>query len=71
MTADQLARAGQALYGGEGGWRSRLRDELGASDHVFRRWLTGDAPIPDSVVAEVTANLEARVAEIAELLDEL
>jgi hypothetical protein len=71
MTADQLTRAGQALYGNDGGWRARLRNEFGARDHLFQRWLTGDAPIPDSVIAEVTANLEARVAGIAELLDEL
>jgi hypothetical protein len=71
MTPEQLTRAGQALYGNDGGWRARLRDELGAGDNIFRRWLAGQAPIPDSVIVEVTANLEARVAEIAELLDEL
>lgn len=55
MTPDELTAAGQALYGER--WQSSLARDLRVSDRTVRRWLAGDAPIPEQAETIVRAVL--------------
>jgi hypothetical protein len=61
-----LADTGHALYGER--WQSGLAADLGIADRSLRRWLNGEAPIPDNIWHEVRTLLIKRMDEIGGLV---
>jgi hypothetical protein len=56
---DELAEAGQALYGER--WQTDLARDLGIADaRRVRQWMTGDRPIPAGVWADIARLLRQR-----------
>ena len=52
MTPDEIARIGQGLYAGASyagkpAWQSRLAGGLGVLPRTVRKWVSGDAEIPE------------------------
>lgn len=70
LTPEDLARAGQALFGAR--WQTDLADALGFSDSArIRQFLGGRRQVPPGVGAEIMALLRQRSAETAAIADEL
>lgn len=63
MTPALLREAGEAIYGPR--WQSELARDFYVTDRTVRRWLAGDWPIPENIVAELRAILKARSAKLA------
>jgi hypothetical protein len=53
VTAEELRRAGQQLFGADRGWQTRFADALGVDRASLTRWLSGSVPIPGPVQAAV------------------
>jgi hypothetical protein len=59
ITSDKLADIGRALYGER--WQTALAADLRVADRTLRRWLTGEAPIPDNIGREARELLTKRI----------
>ena len=66
---EQLARAGQLLYGSR--WQSDLARALGVNDRRVRQWMAGERPIPPGIWADIARLLRERQTDSADLLREL
>lgn len=58
MTHDQLKEAGIALFGER--WHAALARDLKVSDRTMRRWMAGQAVIPDNILREVNDMLRVK-----------
>lgn len=65
MNAEQLAKAGQALYGER--WQSPLARDLEVSDRTVRRWAAGDNPVPEEVERRIRTLLQQVVARLRKI----
>lgn len=69
MTPTLLRWAGEALYGPR--WQTGLAVALDVADRTVRRWISGQSPVPESVVAELDNLLAHREAHIASVRERL
>jgi hypothetical protein len=60
---DFLREAGESLFGER--WKTEIARDLEVTDRTVRNWSAGKFEIPDGVVSDILALLEAREAEIA------
>lgn len=51
MSADELKKAGRALYGH--GWQTRLAEALFVDGSTVRRWVSGAVPVPGPAEAAI------------------
>jgi DNA-binding transcriptional regulator YdaS (Cro superfamily) len=65
VTADDLRRCGEALYGPR--FQRTLANVLGINERTIRRWVTGDRPVPPGVQQEIARLLKKRAAKAARL----
>lgn len=65
MTHKNLEQIGSALYGPR--WQSELARALGVNDRTVRRWVSGETPLPDSVLVELRALVAARIEALRRL----
>ena len=62
MTPDTLRIIGAALYGPR--WQTDLARALDVSDRHMRRWVSGAAPIPEGVRADLLALIGKRRGDL-------
>ena len=65
MTAEELRRCGEALYGPR--FQRTLANALGINERTIRRWIAGTKPVPSGVRQEITRLLKERAAKAARL----
>ena len=65
MTAEELRRCGEALYGPR--FQRTLANALGINERTIRRWVAGARPVPSGVRQEITRLLKERAVETARL----
>lgn len=68
-TPDDLARAGQALYGPN--WQSQLARDIGVSIRSMQYMAKGERPVHGGLARDVLGLLHKRGQEIAKLTDSL
>jgi hypothetical protein len=64
-----IQRAGRLLYGEH--WQSHLAQDVGCSERIFRRWISGDAPLPNGVFHDVFLQIQTHAGELSMLRDEM
>ena len=65
MTPTKMLRAvGEALYGQW--WQTDMADALGVSARAVRRWLAGDASLPEDIGPRLRAVIDERIATLRE-----
>ena len=69
MSAALLEKAGTAMYGE--GWKHKMAEDLGIGLRGLRRMATGEAPIPETMWAEIGALLDARAHYIRAIFVEI
>jgi len=69
MTAAELQRIGEALYGGN--WIGPMATALDVNITTMRRWARGGQYIPSRVGAEIVGLIAVRRDEISALLAEM
>ena len=60
---------GRALYGER--WQAALAADLEISDRTLRRWIAGDATIPDGVAVDLLRLVTERAGELDSIADSL
>ena len=66
MTAEELRRCGEALYGPR--FQRELARALGVNERTIRRWAAGAWPVPPSVQQEIALLLKERAANATRLV---
>lgn len=66
---EQLARAGQLLYGER--WQSELARAIDVNDRRVRQWIASERPIPPGIWADIAGLLRQRNEEGLALLREM
>ncbi len=69
MEPSLLKRAGEAMFGNQ--WQTPLAEALGVSDRTMRRWIAGQSPLPDGVLADIEGVARKRVADIYAFMADL
>lgn len=62
-----FVRTGHALYGER--WQAALAADLEISDRTLRRWISGDATIPDGVAVDLLRLVTERAGELDDLAE--
>ena len=65
MTAEELRRCGEALYGPR--FQRELARALGVNERTIRRWVAGAWPVPLGVQQDIARLLQQRANEAARL----
>ncbi len=69
MTADELQRIGEGLYGPN--WQGPMATALEVNITTMRRWARGGQLIPSRVAADIVRLIVVRRDQISELLAEM
>jgi len=67
MNAHQFAMLASVCYGGNR-WQSQIARDLGVSDRTVRRWIAGEAAIPEGIERDIKALALKKMKEMANLL---
>lgn len=51
MTPAELRASGEALFGY--GWQSKLARHFSVADRTVRRWVAGEAPVPEGIATAI------------------
>lgn len=70
MTADQLRRVGEALYGANS-WKTPMAENIGVSNRQIVRYMSGENAISAGVAARVMAFAEDRLLKSCEVIAEI